>query len=135
VRTFAVELSSEQRTERIEGVVSFVGRDDSGSFGILSGREPFATILSWGLCSLQVQAERRYVALPRGVLYFAEDVLRICAHRFVLDDDPERIVERLAQEMRQEEATSRDLHALLRDLDRELLRRLTAQRLPIGRSL
>lgn len=129
VKTFAVELTSEETAERIDDLVSFVGSDGTGSFGILGGHEPFVTILSWGLCSLRTidSATRHYLAVPSGVLYFAHDVLHVCARRFVRDDDPVRIVTRLTQEMRTEEAASRDLHALLRNLDRELLRRLITQ--------
>jgi len=129
VRPFAVELSSELSAERIEGAVSFVGRDVSGSFGILSGRESLATILSWGLCSLRTrEGARHYIAVPGGVLYFADDVLHIAARRFLRDDDAERIVARLSEEMQVEEAVTRELHDLLRDLDRELLRRLVETR-------
>jgi F-type H+-transporting ATPase subunit epsilon len=128
VRTFTVELSSEETTERIESAVSFIGSDKTGSFGILGGHEPFVTILSWGLCSLRTveSTTRQYLAVPGGVLYFADGVLHVCARRFVRDDDPVRIVNRLTQEMHMEEEASRDLHALLRNLDRELLRRLVA---------
>jgi len=131
VRTFAIELISQKRGERIESVVSFVGTDGSGSFGILSGREPLATTLSWGLCSLRTAQShaRQYLAMPGGVLYFAQDVLHLCARLYLRDDDPERIVERLAGEMRAEEESSRAMHALLRDLDRELVRRLLAQQI------
>jgi len=130
VRAFAIELSSQERRERIDGVVGFVGADGSGSFGILGGREPLATTLAWGLCSLKTAgATRQYVAVPGGVLYFANDVLHLCARIYLRDGDPERIVKRLTEEMRAEEETSRDMHALLKDLDRELMRRLLAQEL------
>lgn len=129
VRTFAIELNSQERGERIESVVGFVGTDGSGSFGILSGRQPLATTLSWGLCSLLTAeaAARQYLAMPGGLLYFARDVLHVCARLYLRDDHPERIVKRLADEMRAEEESSREMHALLRDLDRELMRRLLTQ--------
>ena len=131
MRTFAIELSSQERAERIDDVVSFVGVDASGSFGILAGREPLATTLSWGLCSLRTAdaKTRQYVAVPGGVLYFANDVLHLSARIYLRDDDPERIVGRLTDEMRAEEETSRDMHALLKDFDRELMRRLLTQEL------
>jgi len=131
MRLFTIALSSQERVERVEGVVGFVGADRSGSFGILGGREPLATTLSWGLCSLQ-KAEastRQYLAVPGGVLYFAHDVLHICARLYLHDDDPERIVRRLAEEMRTEEKSSREMHALLKNLDRELMRRLLSREL------
>lgn len=62
--------------------------------------------------------------MPGGVLYFADDVLHICSRRFLRDDDPSSIVQRLAGEMHAEEVSTREMHLLLRDLDRELMRRL-----------
>lgn len=132
MRTFAIELSSEQSTERIEEAVSFTGRDETGSFGILGAHEPFATILSWGLCSFRTTASpaHRYLAVPGGVLLFSQDVLRICARRIVRGGDPEQIVKHLTDETRVEEEQTRELHELLKDLDRELLRRLLSRRSP-----
>ena len=37
MNTFTLHLESSTQYERIEHVVSFVGEDDSGSFGILAG--------------------------------------------------------------------------------------------------
>jgi F-type H+-transporting ATPase subunit epsilon len=110
-------------------VVSFVGSDASGSFGILGGREPFATTVSWGICRLRMadQVVWRYLALPGGVLSFASGRLHIAARRYFLDDDPERIVKTLTEQMRAEDQRTRDVHELLRDLDRELMRRLLAR--------
>jgi F-type H+-transporting ATPase subunit epsilon len=129
VRTFAIDLSSQERYERVEDVVSFVGADRSGSFGILGGREPLATTLSWGLCSFRATDTHRrdYVAVPGAVLYFAPEVLHICARFYLRDQDPERIIRRLVDEMHAEEESSQNMHALLRDLDRELMRQLLVQ--------
>ena len=126
MKTFALELYSTDARTRIENAQAFVGADASGSFGILAGREPLATALVWGLCSLRTsdRARRQYVALPGGVLYFADDLLRVCAQRFLVDEDPQRIVAQLTREMHAERDVTRDMHALLRKLDDELLTRL-----------
>ncbi len=131
MRTFAIDLSSQERHERIEQVSGFVGADHSGSFGILGGRESLATTLSWGLCSFRTTDTDapQYVAVPGGVLYFAKDVLHICARLYLRDNDPERIISRLTDQMRAEEESSQSMHALLRELDRELMRQLLAQQL------
>ena len=128
MRTFAIELSSEGASERIEGVVSFVGADAGGSFGILANREPLATTLAWGLCSLRTSSNdgEHYLAVPGGVLYFAGNVLHICARRYLRDDDPARIVRSLDEEMRSERDVTRNMHDLLHKLDRELVTRLLA---------
>ncbi|HTX55701.1 MAG TPA: hypothetical protein VMD47_01220 [Candidatus Acidoferrales bacterium] len=124
MRIFAIELSSEDVYEHIDGVTSFVASDASGSFGILADREPLVTTLAWGLCWMRTGDGEHYLALPGGVLYFAENVLRICTRRYVRADDPSHIVERLNDDMRAEHAVTRDMHQLLHKLDRELLTRL-----------
>jgi F-type H+-transporting ATPase subunit epsilon len=130
VRTFAIELSSQERHERIEDAISFVGADGSGSFGILAKREPLATTLSSGLCSFRTATGTdapQYVAVPGGVLYFTGSVLHICARLYLRDNDPERIIKCLTDQIRTEEESSQSMHALLKELDRELMRRLLAR--------
>jgi F-type H+-transporting ATPase subunit epsilon len=125
VTTFAIELSAEDASERIDNVVSFVGADASGSFGILPRRAPLATTLAWGLCAFRTaDDERHYLAVPGGVLLFTNGVLHLATRRYVREDDPQRIVERLTQEMQREQESTRAVHELLRNLDRELLRHL-----------
>jgi F-type H+-transporting ATPase subunit epsilon len=126
MNAFAIELSSEEAFERIEGVTSFVASDASGSFGILADREPLVTSLAWGLCWMRTAQGEDYLAVPGGVLYFAENVLRICARRYLRADDPSRIVKELDEQMRAEREVTRNMHDLLHDLDRELLVRLLA---------
>lgn len=128
MNAFAIELSSEEAFERIDGVTSFVASDASGSFGILADREPLVTTLDWGLCWMRTGQGEHYLAVPGGVLYFAENVLRICARRYVRAGEPSHIVVELENEMRTEREVTRSVHDLLHDLDRELLVRLLAPR-------
>jgi len=46
VSTFTLHLRDASQYERIEGVESFVGRDESGSFGILAGHARMMTALT-----------------------------------------------------------------------------------------
>jgi F-type H+-transporting ATPase subunit epsilon len=43
MNTFVMHLQSATQYERINGVVSFVGEDESGSFGILAGHASMVT--------------------------------------------------------------------------------------------
>jgi F-type H+-transporting ATPase subunit epsilon len=126
MKGFVLEFCSEERDQRIEGVVSFVGADASGSFGILPGREPLVTALRWGLCSFRVEGETalRFAALPGAILRFDRSGLLICCRRYVTSGDPAAIVKELDEEMRRERQETRDVHDLLRSIDRELLARL-----------
>jgi hypothetical protein len=70
-----LHLQSAVRCERIDGVLSFVGSDASGSFGIQPGRARFMTVLDYGLsrfrdaCTVRWQSSRlsrRGAVLCRG---------------------------------------------------------------------
>nr|WP_246394546.1 F0F1 ATP synthase subunit epsilon [Microbulbifer rhizosphaerae] len=115
--------ATEQR--RIDGVTSFVGEDASGSFGILAGHMRTMTALVFGLARFRrVEEGWQYLALPGGLLYFLDDQLQICARRYLIDSDYERISGLLQQQLLAEE---RDLHEMkesLRRMEESILRRL-----------
>ena len=54
MNTFLLHLQSATQYERIENVLSFVGEDDSGSFGILSGHGRMMTLLGFGLARFRI---------------------------------------------------------------------------------
>ena len=47
--SFTVHLLAADRSERIDGITSFVGEDTSGSFGLLPHHARFMTVLAFGL--------------------------------------------------------------------------------------
>jgi F-type H+-transporting ATPase subunit epsilon len=99
----------------------------SGSFGILAGREPLVTVLSWGACRYRTRDEAaHYLAVPGGALFFRNGVLRIVTPRCVLGDDYAEILNTLDTRMRAETEEKGEVRRMLRELDRELLSRLTA---------
>jgi F-type H+-transporting ATPase subunit epsilon len=123
--SFAIELSSEDAFETLSGVESFVGVDESGSFGILARHEPLVTALDWGLCRFRLaDGTIYYLGLPGGILSFAAGVLKIATPHYVRERDGATVLDRLSARMRAEEADRRDLRQLLRKLDQELLRRM-----------
>jgi F-type H+-transporting ATPase subunit epsilon len=127
-----MEILSADAAASIEDVVSFIGTDASGSFGILARRERFVTMLSWGACRFQTSGGRRsYVATPGGALSFDAGLLRIATTRFFLGDDYASLLQRLAERMRAEADDTKAVRQVLRELDSELLRRLAA---PEGRA-
>ena len=123
--SFRLELSSEESAETIGDIESFVASDESGSFGILTDREPFVTALSWGLCRFRtVDGKVQYVALPGGILSFSGNVLCVATSHYLRDDDGTKILEKLNRRMRAEVDDRRAMRETLKNLDRELLRRL-----------
>ena len=125
MNTFTLHLQDAVRTERIDGVVSFVGHDGSGSFGILAGHARLLTVLDFGLARFRLTDKPwEYLALPEAVLYFADDDLTICTRRFLRDDDYERITRNLDERLRVEETELRGIKDSVHRLQEELIRRL-----------
>lgn len=125
MRMFTLVLSSATRSERIGEVLSFVGEDASGSFGILAGHGRMMTILAPGLARFRgVDQNWRYLASPGGVLYFYKDSLSISTRRYLLDDDYERIADALERQLLEEENQLRTMKESLRQMEEQVLKRM-----------
>ncbi len=125
MNTFTLHLQDAVRTERVDGVVSFVGHDASGSFGIQAGHARLLTVLDFGLARFRrTDTTWEYLALPEAVLYFADGDLTICTRRFLRDDDYERITRDLDERLRVEETELRGIKDSVHRLQEELIRRL-----------
>ncbi len=125
MRVFTMHLQSATQYEHIEGVTSFVGEDESGSFGIRARHERMTTALSYGLARYQLQQGIwRYLAFPGGILYFADNALYISTRRFLHDADYERISAGLLEQLLKEEEELRAIKESLHRLEQEMFRRL-----------
>ena len=122
---FTLHLYDANQSERIEGVISFVGEDASGSFGILPNHARFMTLLSFGLARFRnADGSWQHLALPGALLYFVDNAMHITTRRYLKDTDYGRISQMLTERMAAEE---RDLSAMkesLRRMEDELLRRM-----------
>jgi len=135
MNTFTLQLRGAEQEQRIEGVTAFIGEDASGTFGLLAHHARFLTALEFGLARFRVGEEDwQYLALPRALVYFAENRLTLTTRRYVLDSDYERISQTLQNELLAEEQELRSMRNSLRALEENLLRRLweagREQRLP-----
>ena len=82
MNTFILHLQSATQYERIENVASFVGEDDSGSFGVLAGHARMMTSLVFGLARFRTPgADWEFLALPGALLYFVDNQLHINTRR------------------------------------------------------
>ena len=118
-------LQSAVRTERVENVVSFVGTDASGSFGIQPGRARLMTGLDYGLARFCRQdGVWSYLACPGAVLNFADNELTVNTRRYLCDENYERISALLAGQLAEEEAALKSVKDNLQKLEHELFRRL-----------
>ncbi|HEU0282853.1 MAG TPA: hypothetical protein VFQ99_03650 [Gallionella sp.] len=120
-----MHLQSATQYERIENVASFVGEDESGSFGIRARHERMMTALTYGLARYRLQDNSlRYLAFPRGILYFAGNALYISTRRFLHDADYQRISAGLLEQLLKEEEELRTIKESLYRLEQEMFRRL-----------
>lgn len=125
MKSFSLQLCDTMREERIAGVASFVGEDATGSFGILPGHVRFATVLVFGLARFRVGSGRwQYLALPGGVVYFADNHMRVTTRRYLKDDDYERISQELEEQMRADERRWASVKESLRRLEGALFQRI-----------
>ena len=125
MRSFTVQLLSARSAQRIDDVTGFIGEDATGSFGLLAGHARFMTALRSGLARIRV-GERpwQYIAVPRGLLYFTDNVLTLIARRYVIDSDYERISRTLEQELMMEEQKLHSVRRSLQAMEEHLLKRL-----------
>jgi F-type H+-transporting ATPase subunit epsilon len=111
--------------DRFERVTHFIAADSSGSFGILARHAPLLAVLDYGLARfLDAADEWHYVALPGGVLRFADNALSISTVRYFLGKPPDHLVRQLDQEMRREDSEVHQARATLDQIERSLVRRL-----------
>lgn len=125
MKAFVLHLHGATQYERFEAVTSFVGRDQSGSFGILAGHARMMTILGLGLARFQLEeAEWRYLALAGGLLYMVNDELFINTRRYVHDPDYGRVSRALEEQLSAEETSLTQLRESVHRLEEEMLKRL-----------
>lgn len=125
MKHFAIELHDSKQSERIDNVTSFVGEDDSGSFGIRANHERFMTTLAFGLARFRTDnSDWEYLALPRALLYFRDNRLTLSTQRYLRDSDYTRISAALQQQLLAEEANLKSLRLSLHHMEEELLKRL-----------
>ena len=125
MKAFTMHVQSATQYEHIEGVTSFVGEDESGSFGIRASHARMMTALSYGLTRYQLQdSSWRYLAFPQGILYFVDNALYISTRRFLHDADYQRISAGLLEQLLKEEEELRVIKESLFRLEQEMFRRL-----------
>ena len=125
MNVFTLHLQDATQYERIKDVVSFVGQDVSGSFGILAGHQRMMTALSFGLARFRtVDGTWQFLAMPGAVLYFVANELFVSTRRYVRDDDYTRVTYVLEEQLRAEEAGLRSIKDSLRRLEEEMFKRL-----------
>lgn len=123
--TFVLHLQSGSQYERIADVVSFVGADESGSFGLMAGAERTITCIGMGLARFRTaDGGWHYLATPGAVLYFVANALYINTRRYLYDRDYTRISATWQAQLQAEEDKLRSVTESVNRLDDEMLKRL-----------
>jgi F-type H+-transporting ATPase subunit epsilon len=125
MKTFVMQLQSATQVERIENVISFVGEDASGSFGILPGHTRMMTLLVFGLARFRVfNQDWEFLALPGALAYFVDGQLNLSTRRYLRGKDYEHLSVALRDELLAEEEALREMKQSVRRLEEEMFRRL-----------
>lgn len=125
MKTFALTLIDTVETIRFDRVVQFVAADQDGSFGILAGHAHTVTLLRYGLARFSDEGGVwRYLAMPGGVLRFADRQLTITTVRCFLGTDRDAICADLEATMQQADSELRRARAALSEIEHSLVKRL-----------
>jgi len=125
VKTFELLLRDNLHSETIPDVVSFVGEDASGSFGILPDHARLLTSLVFGLARFRTAADNwHYLAMPGAILSFDHNVLNLNTRRYLLGDSYEDMSRALLEKLAEEEETLRELKQSLHHIESNVLRQM-----------
>jgi F-type H+-transporting ATPase subunit epsilon len=125
MKYFTITIRSTQQTDDINNVFSFVGEDDSGSFGILAGHARIMTSLVTGLARFKVKNEPwQYLAMPGAILYFVDNKLTLITRRYLKSANYEKLASGLREILLIEEEQLIDMKENILRLEKEMLKRL-----------
>jgi F-type H+-transporting ATPase subunit epsilon len=125
VNTFPMHLESTTQYEQVANVISFIGEDESGSFGVLPGHARMMTLLRFGLARFRVLGEDwEYLALPGALAYFLNGELHLSTRHYLRGKDYDRISTGLEQELLVEEDNLQVVKQSLHRLEEEMFKRL-----------
>ncbi len=125
MNTFSIQLYDSTQQQRIENVISFVGEDSNGCFGLQAHHARFMTTLIFGLFRYRLQTnDWQYLALPGGVLYFNKNELTISTRHFLIDNNFERISDLLTHQLLTEEEALTATRSSLQKMEQSMLARL-----------
>ncbi|MGD9153024.1 MAG: F0F1 ATP synthase subunit epsilon [Gammaproteobacteria bacterium] len=127
MKTFSLHLQSTKQCEELDDIMSFVGEDASGSFGILADHARIMTCLKFGLARFKYKnanTDEEYLALPGGLLYFNQNILIITTRYYLRSNDYDEISNALEEKSRSEREDIANIKETLHRLDEKILKRL-----------
>lgn len=118
-------LRDNSRSQEIEGVVSFVGEDASGSFGILADHARMLTSLVFGLARFRTNSGPwQYLAMPGAILGFDSNVLTLNTRRYLLGEVYEDMSKALTEKLAEEEQSLSEIKRTLHHIETHVLKQM-----------
>jgi len=125
MKTFDLTLIDTLEMTRFELVGQFIAADENGSFGILAGHAHTVALLRYGLARFcDGSGVWRYLAMPGGVLRFADNRLTITTVRYFLGTDSDALCADLEAAMQQTDSEVHRSRAALSEIEHSLVKRL-----------
>jgi F-type H+-transporting ATPase subunit epsilon len=125
MNAFALHLQSATQYERIENVLSFVGEDKSGSFGILPGHARMMTVLLFGLARFRVAEQPwEFLAVPGALVYFIDNGLYLSTRHYIRGREYTNITAAVDKQLRTEEEALLAAKRSITRLEEEIFKRL-----------
>jgi F-type H+-transporting ATPase subunit epsilon len=125
MNTFALHLQDATQHERVPDASVFVGEDRTGQFGLMANHERMIAVLAFSMARFRTaHGAWEYLALPGGLLYFADNVCCVATSHYLRGGDRHKLSDALAAQLRQEEQALHGLRESLRNLEREIFLRI-----------
>ncbi|BCN94095.1 hypothetical protein THMIRHAM_18800 [Thiomicrorhabdus immobilis] len=129
MKTFTLVIQDPTQVTQFDNVMSFVGEDASGSFGIRAGHARFMTALQLGLSRFKQDEQASdsrwlYLGTSSALLDFRENQLTISTQHFLVDSDYQTISRSLQEIMRKEAEQLTEQKQSFRHIEEEVLKRV-----------
>ena len=125
MKLFSLHLQDAEKSQSIDGLSTFIGEDESGSFGILAGHTRMMSSLVFGPARFRIADQAwQYLALPGALLYFNDNKLSISTERYMIGDDYEQLSSLLQQQLSSELSKQQVAKKSLHQMEQELFKRL-----------
>lgn len=129
MKNFNIYLQGGTKTEEITDVVSFVGTDETGSFGILADHVRMMTCLKYGLARFQhATGTIEYLIMPGAIVYFSANQLFINTRLYYRSTDYNQTIDILFNQLMKEDQATQEVKGILKKLDENLMRKLWQMR-------
>jgi F-type H+-transporting ATPase subunit epsilon len=125
MKTFRLTLIDTTGITRFDTVTQFIAADAEGSFGLLADHIHTVALLRYGLARfIDSAGVWHFLAMPGGVLRFADNQLTITTVRYFLGDSADAIYESLEAAVQQTDSEVYKAKAALSKIEHSLIKRL-----------